>query len=152
VLHVSNSWKNQETKMSVTPSRPYLLRGLYEWLNDNGLTAHLVVDATVSGVDVPPQYVQDGQITLNIAPGAVQGLLMDDRGVSFNARFGGVPMNVYVPMAAVLAIYARENGMGMGFGMEPGAELLESAAAPDPEPQPPEPSPGGRRPSLKVVK
>jgi len=122
--------------MSVTPSRPYLLRALYQWLNDNGLTAHLMVDASVAGVDVPREHVQDGQIVLNVAPGAV------------TARFGGVPRSIYVPMAAVLAIYARENGMGMGFGMEPGADLLEVT----PEPTPPEPSPGGGRPALKVVK
>jgi len=134
--------------MSVTPSRPYLLRALYQWLNDNGLTAHLMVDASVAGVDVPREHVQDGQIVLNVAPGAVQGLLIDDQGVGFTARFGGVPRSIYVPMAAVLAIYARENGMGMGFGMEPGADLLEVT----PEPTPPEPSPGGGRPALKVVK
>lgn len=134
--------------MALTPSRPYLLRGLYQWLNDNGLTAHLMVDASVAGVDVPREHVQDGQIVLNIDPGAVQGLSIADEGVAFSARFGGVPRNIYVPMAAVLAIYARENGMGMGFGMEPGADLLVSA----PEPTPPEPAPGGGRPSLKVVK
>lgn len=124
--------------MAVTPSRPYLLRALYEWLNDNSLTPHLMVDATRAGVDVPQEFVSDGQIVLNIAPGAVQGLLMDDQGVSFSARFGGVPRSVHVPTAAVMAIYARENGMGMGFGMEPGAELLAQV---DEEPEPPEPSP-----------
>lgn len=131
--------------MSVTPSRPYLLRALYQWLNDNGLTAHLMVDATVVGVDVPPEHVQDGQIVLNVAPGAVQGLLIDEQGVGFTARFGGVPRSIYVPMAAVLAIYARENGMGMGFGMEPGAELL--AAAPGTDPTGAEP--GGGRPDAE---
>ncbi|MBT00164.1 MAG: ClpXP protease specificity-enhancing factor [Oceanospirillaceae bacterium] len=135
--------------MSVTASRPYLLRALYEWLNDNSLTSHLVVDATVDGVKVPEAFVQDGQITLNIAPGAIQGLLMDNSAVSFNARFSGQPMNVYVPVAAVLAIYARENGVGMGFGAEPGADALIA----EPEPEPPTPQGGGGgRPSLKVVK
>lgn len=138
--------------MSVTPSRPYLLRGLFEWLNDNELTPHLVVDSGVAGVIVPQDFVQDGQITLNIAPGAVRNLLIDNVGVSFNARFGGVPMDVFVPVAAVLAIYARENGMGMGFGMEPGAAELELDQVTDPEPEPPEPGPGGGRPSLRVVK
>ncbi|GGB87808.1 stringent starvation protein B [Marinobacterium zhoushanense] len=138
--------------MSVTPSRPYLLRALYEWLCDNDLTPLIVVDAGVRGVNVPDAYVQDGQITLNIALGAVRELDMNDAGVSFNARFGGVPMNVYVPITAVLAIYARENGMGMGFGMEPGADLLALAKAEQPEPEPPEPGPGGGRPSLRVVK
>lgn len=138
--------------MAVTPSRPYLLRALYEWLNDNSLTPHLMVDATRAGVDVPQEFVSDGQIVLNIAPGAVQGLLMDDQGVSFSARFGGVPRSVHVPTAAVMAIYARENGMGMGFGMEPGAELLAQLDEEPEPPEPPEPSPGGGRPALKVVK
>lgn len=139
--------------MTVTPSRPYILRGLYEWLNDNDLTPHLVVDAGVKGVNVPDAFVQDGQITLNIAPGAVRDLLIDNAGVSFSARFGGVPMNVYVPTAAVLAIYARENGMGMGFGMEPAADALlaEQGETPEP-PEPTEPGPGSGRPSLRVVK
>lgn len=137
--------------MSVSPSRPYLLRGLFEWLNDNELTPHIVVDAGLPGVIVPLDYVQDGQITLNISPGAVRNLLLDNVGVSFNARFGGVPMDVFVPIAAVLAIYARENGQGMGFGMEPGADLLAASGA-QPEPEPPEPGPGGGRPSLRVVK
>lgn len=114
---------------SITPSRPYLLRALYEWVIDNDMTPHVVVDAEAQGVQVPVQFVQDGQITLNIAPGAVQGLLIDDQGISFSARFGGVPMSVYAPMVAVLAIFTRENGMGMGFGMEPGAEVLLEQAA-----------------------
>lgn len=115
---------------AIKPSRPYLLRALYEWVLDNDMTPHIAVDATVQGVQVPEQFIHDGQITLNIAPGAVQGLLIDDQGISFSARFGGVPMNVYAPVVAVLAIFTRENGMGMGFGMEPGADiLLEQAEA-----------------------
>ncbi len=138
---------------SVTPSRPYLLRALYEWLNDNELTPYLVVDTSLQGVMVPQEYVRDGQITLNIAPGAVRDLYVDNVAVSFNARFGGVPMSVYVPMPAVLAIYARENGLGMGFGMEPAADqLLAQAESPAPDDEPPEPPKGGGRPSLRVVK
>jgi len=140
---------------SIKPSRPYLLRALYEWVLDNDLTPHLAVDATLQGVQVPEQFVQDGQITLNIAPGAVQGLMLEDHGISFSARFGGVPMNVYIPMVAVMAIFTRENGMGMGFGVEPGVEaLLEQAEAGAllPDDEPPEPPKGGRKPSLRVVK
>ena len=141
------------------PSRPYLLRALYEWVLDNEMTPHLAVDATVEGVQVPQQFVRDGQITLNISPSAVQGLIMDDQGVSFSARFGGTPMNVYIPMAGVMAIFSRENSMGMGFGMEPGAELLMQGGATEtppqaeePEDEPPEPPKGGGRPNLRVVK
>ncbi len=129
------------------PSRPYLVKALQEWLIDNDCTPHMAVDATIKGVMVPEQFVNDGQIVLNISPSAVMNFLADDAAVSFNARFGGVPMNVYVPMAAILAIYAKENGAGMGFGMEPGAEYYEFA---EPEPEPPKPS--GGRPALKVVK
>jgi stringent starvation protein B len=88
------------------------------------LTPHIAVDALVPGTDVPHEFVKDGQITLNIAPGAVRDLYMDNEALSFNARFSGTPRQVYVPMAALLAIFARENGIGMGFGMEPGAESL----------------------------
>jgi stringent starvation protein B len=88
------------------------------------LTPHIAVDALVPGTDVPHEFVKDGQITLNIAPGAVRDLYMDNEALSFNARFSGTPRQVYVPMAALIAIFARENGVGMGFGMEPGAEAL----------------------------
>jgi stringent starvation protein B len=88
------------------------------------LTPHIAVDALVPGTDVPHEFVKDGQITLNIAPGAVRDFYMDNEALSFNARFSGTPRQVYVPMAALIAIFARENGVGMGFGMEPGAEAL----------------------------
>jgi stringent starvation protein B len=88
------------------------------------LTPHIAVDALVPGTDVPHEFVKDGQITLNIAPGAVSDLYMDNEALSFNARFSGTPRQVYVPMAGLIAIFARENGVGMGFGMEPGAEAL----------------------------
>ena len=99
----------------MTPSRPYLVRAIYEWLNDNALTPHVLVDATRPGVVVPTAYVKDGRIVLNIAPGAVRDLFIRNEGLSFSARFGGVPMRVDAPMHAVLAIYARENGQGMFF-------------------------------------
>ena len=104
----------------VKPSRPYIVKALYDWLLDSELTPHLLVDATLQDVLVPEQFVQDGQIVLNIMPSAVRNLFMDDEAVSFNARFSGQPMDVYVPMKAILAIYAREDGQGMGFGAEPG--------------------------------
>lgn len=132
----------------LSPSRSYLLRGLYEWLVDNQCTPHIVVDTTIKGVMVPEQFVSDGQIVLNINASAVQDLALEQDSVSFNARFGGVPMNVYVPMVAVIAIYAKESGMGMGFGMEPGVEFFDH-----PEPPPSTPSPTkSKRPKLQVVK
>lgn len=108
----------------VTPSRGYLIRALHEWLLDNDLTPHVAVDASAPGTDVPHEFVKDGQITLNISTGAVVNLLMDNEGISFSARFSGSPRQVFVPVASVLAIFARETGVGMGFGMEPGADTL----------------------------
>lgn len=99
----------------MTPSRPYLVRAIYEWLVDNNSTPYLLVDATQANVRVPTQHVKDGKIVLNIAPHAVKDLFMRNEGISFSARFGGVPMMVSAPMSAVAAIYARENGQGMFF-------------------------------------
>lgn len=100
------------------PRRPYMLRAFYEWLVDNDLTPHLVVDATLKGVRVPVEFIQDGQIILNIAPRAVGNLLLGDDAVTFNARFGGKPHSVIVPIYALQAIYARENGAGTMFEPE----------------------------------
>lgn len=107
----------------LSPRRPYLLRAFYNWLLDNQLTPHLVVDVSLPGVMVPMEFARDGQIVLNIAQRAVGGLELADDSVRFNARFGGVPRQVYVPMAAVLAIYARENGAGTMFEPETAYEL-----------------------------
>ncbi|GGI79070.1 ClpXP protease specificity-enhancing factor [Shewanella gelidii] len=102
----------------LTPSRPYLLRAYYDWLMDNHLTPHVVVDAFVPGTEVPQQYVKDGQIVLNITASAVGNLQITNEFVEFNARFGGVPQQVVLPMAAIVAIYARENGAGTVFDVE----------------------------------
>jgi len=138
----------------MTPSRPYLMRALFEWVLDNESTPYVLVDANIMGVQVPQEYVKDGQIVLNISPTAVQGLMINNDAVSFNARFAGVTQNIYVPIVAVLAIYAKETGEGMVFGNE--------AGAPDPNDPPPtkqkpkiveavDDKPKGR-PSLTVVK
>jgi stringent starvation protein B len=103
---------------SMTSTRPYLLRAIYEWILDNNLTPHVVVNAHEEGVRVPQEYVQDGQITLNLSPEAVKSLNMDNESLSFNARFRGVPMDIQVPMPAIMGVYARENGQGMMFGEE----------------------------------
>lgn len=158
----------------LSPRRPYLLRAFYEWLLDNQLTPHLVVDVTLPGVNVPMEYARDGQIVLNIAPRAVGNLELANDEVRFNARFGGVPRQVYVPLAAVLAIYARENGAGTMF--EPEAAYDEEVSSlndddsgltendtvmsvidgdkPDHEDDSPDddPPPRGGRPALRVVK
>ena len=131
-------------------SRPYLLRALYEWIVDNDCTPHLLADAEYPQVRVPAGYAQDGQIVLNVSPGAVRNLHMDDQGVSFESRFGGVPHSLYLPTGSVMAIYARENGQGMVFELEaPEALADEQDEAEETPPQAPRP---GGRPSLKVVK
>ena len=135
--------------MSITPSRPYLIRALYEWILDNDDVPYLVVDATIQNVMVPEQFVADGQIILNIGPSAVQALDLADDAVSFSARFGGVPMQVYVPVLAVKAIYAKESGQGMGFGFEPGIPDPEAPESIEPDAKSSKPA---GRPTFKVVK
>lgn len=135
-------------------SRPYLVRALYEWIVDNDCTPHLLVNAEFPGVQVPPGFASDGQIVLNVSPSAVRHLHMDNEAVSFEGRFGGVARSLYIPAGAVLAIYARENGQGMVFDLEPPVPDDEDGEGPDDRGpssgEPPRPS--GRRPSLKVVK
>ena len=113
----------------LTPNRPYLLRAYYDWLMDNQLTPHVVVDAYVPGTQVPQQYVKDGQIVLNITESAVGGLQITNEFIEFSARFGGVPQQVLLPMAAIVAIYARENGAGTVFDVEAAYELAETEEA-----------------------
>lgn len=138
----------------MTPSRPYLIRAVYQWLLDNGLTPHLLIDAEQPGVRVPVAHVKEGQIVLNVSPGAVQGLELGNDMIHFDARFGGQPMRVWLPPAAVLGIYARENGRGMVFPEEPADETGAEVAAETPPERDPEPpaGPPRERPSLKVVK
>ena len=102
-----------ESKIAMTSSRPYLVRAFNEWILDNDCTPYIVVDAGVQGVQVPAEHVANGQIVLNISPGAVRGLVIGNSALEFSARFGGVPMQVFIPLQAVMAIYAKENGEGM---------------------------------------
>ena len=140
----------------MTSHRPYLLRALYEWIADNGMTPHVLVDATQAGVRVPPHTVKDGRVVLNIADRAVAKLELDNDSIRFTARFGGVSHPVIVPISAVLAIYARETGQGMalpedvaGSGGEPGDTAAVSDPPDDDDPTPPSPRRGGH---LRVVK
>ncbi|EDL50743.1 ClpXP protease specificity-enhancing factor, partial [Vibrio mediterranei AK1] len=102
----------------MTPRRPYMLRAFYDWLVENDLTPHIVVDAMLPGVRVPQEFIQDGQIILNIAPRAVGQLELGNEAITFHARFGGRPHSVIVPLYSVQAIYARENGAGTMFEPE----------------------------------
>jgi stringent starvation protein B len=125
-------------------SRPYIMRALYEWIVDNELTPYVLVDASMTDVMVPQQFVKDNQIVLNISPDAVVDLSISNDAVSFNGRFGGVATDIFVPVSAVVGIYARENGQGMVFDPE------DTASGPDDTP--PEPDKPEKRPSLKIVK
>lgn len=99
-------------------NRPYLLKAFYEWIVDSDCTPYIAVDAHVSGVEVPQEFVTDGQIVLNIAPRAVSNFDMNHQSVSFSTRFSGIPIDIIVPVSAVIGIYAHENGQGMVFDVE----------------------------------
>lgn len=114
-----------------SPKRPYLLRAYYDWLVDNSFTPYLVVDATYLGVNVPIEYVKDGQIVLNLSANATGNLQLTNDFIQFNARFKGVSRELYIPMGAALAIYARENGDGVMF--EPEEVYDELNSEPDTE-------------------
>jgi len=131
----------------LTPSKPYVIRAIYDWIVDNNCTPHVLIDAAADGVVVPDDYVTDGQIVLNISPAAVVSLQLGNDAVSFSGRFGGIPLDVLLPLDSVLGIYARENGQGMIFDDD------EELGDPTPPPEPDPIVPGSaRRPSLKLVK
>lgn len=158
-------------------SRPYILRALHQWIVDNECTPHILVDANYPQVKVPPGYAADGQIVLNTAPAAVRYFEIDNQAVSFEALFSGAPFSLYVPIEAVLAIYARENGQGMFFDAhsdvlaDDDEELFDESASDtdepptmlhavdsetptdpiDPDDEPPKP-PSSGRPSLRIIK
>lgn len=157
---------------AMTSNRPYLLRAIYDWISDNGFTPYVLVDAGRPGVRVPASAIRDGKVVLNIAMRAVANLELGNDRVRCMARFGGVSQSIDVPVSAVLAIYAQENGQGMmlppedGEGAPAGAEALEQASqrpslqtvAPTnqsedapPPPSPDEPPPKGP-PKLRVIK
>ncbi len=117
---------------------------MHEWMVDNGFTPHIVVDASRDGVHVPKAHVRDGKIVLNVSPAATRALVLANDVVSFEARFGGAPQQIAVPLPAVLGIYARETGQGMIFSDD-------GNVPPSPEPSTP-PEGGDGRPKLKIVK
>lgn len=116
--------------MKNTSSRPYFIRAVYEWLADNNLTPHLMVNANFTGVEVPRDFVTDGKIALNVSMNAVSGLELTNAAVSFQAQFKGVVENIYIPVMAVEAIYASENGQGMEFDDE---DIPENPPPPSPD-------------------
>jgi stringent starvation protein B len=143
---------------SEIPTKPYLLRALYEWCVDNGYTPHLAVKVD-SRTQVPAEYVKNGEITLNIGPTAVHKMQIGNDLVEFSARFGGVARQISVPISNVYAIYGRETGHGMTFDVDPAQTSTQvraegetsSTAGQDLPPDPPRP-PAGGRPALRRVK
>jgi len=166
--------------MNMTPKRPYLLRAFYEWIVDNGLTPHILVDARSSQVRVPRQFVKDGNIVLNVSMTAANNLMLRDDEVTFSARFGGKAFSIYLPMWSVMAIYSKETQDGISFPLDEYAELQEitgqetpksapsltsvsgdgddagaednSTAGQDDDPEPPQPAAKPRPSFLRVVK
>ncbi|WP_370592249.1 ClpXP protease specificity-enhancing factor [Reinekea sp. G2M2-21] len=131
----------------MTTNKPYLIRALHEWIIDNNCTPYIVFMAEYPGVEVPQEFVRDGQITLNIALSAVKDLELANDTISFNARFSGVPTDISGPVDAVVAIFAKENGQGMGFEVEMPPQPPEGDQKKKPESVARE-----NRPTLKVVK
>jgi stringent starvation protein B len=135
-------------------TKPYLLRAIFEWCVDQGLTPYITV-LVGTGTRVPREFVRDGQIVLNIAPDATSQLLIGNEEITFQARFNGIAFPVVVPVDAVAAIYAKENAQGMAFEVVAAPDADEPALAPPTEADTGTPSPdgpGGGRPRLTRIK
>lgn len=125
----------------MTSLKPYLIRSIYEWIIDNSMTPHLLIDAENDDAVLPVDFIENGKIVLNIRPEAIQDLSLGNEKIQFNARFSGNPMQIDVPIVAVNAIYAKENGKGMIFDNQDDSEEI---------PPPDNSSPD--KPKLRVVK
>ena len=133
----------------MTPSRPYFVRAVYEWILDNNLTPYMLVNAGYPNAQVPVEYIRDGRIILNLTPSAIRNLHMGNDQVEFSARFGGQARNLSVPIGAILGVYAKENGKGMFFD-EHEIPPPDSTGGGSSE-ESTRPKPAGK-PSLKVIK
>lgn len=123
--------------------RPYLLRAIYEWIQDSGEIPYLLVDANVADVLVPTEHVEDGQIVLNIGANAIRDLELGDEFVMFSSRFDGRVMELSLPIASIKAIYCKDSGEGMVFPEESLGAPPEIAEEPAP--------PGEDKPTLRLV-
>jgi stringent starvation protein B len=143
-------------EIPMSSNRPYLLRAIYDWISDNDLTPYILVDANVPGVRVPPQVIKDGQVVLNLAMRAVANLDLGNDWVSFQARFSGVSQTIQIPVQAVLALYAQENGQGMMFPAEEDGASTPPPSSPDSDDSSPASGPDEKpkrgAPHLRVVK
>lgn len=144
----------------MSPSRPYLLNALYEWILDNHCTPYIAVNASYESTIVPQEFVKDGQIILDIQPSAVHKFVLGKEVLQFSARFGGVSRDLYIPIPAITAIYAKETGGGMVFpeneydGVESaGGGQSSGASGSNQGPGSSSPSGGGpKKPNLRIVK
>ena len=132
----------------MTSLRPYLLRALIDWVVDNDLTPHMVIDCAVPGVAAPTEHAQDGKLTLNISASAVRNFSLDDKRVSMDCRFHGRSMHIDAPLGAVIGVYAKETGMGMA--LEPDHDEPATDSAPSKPQRPAKDAP--QRPTLRLVK
>lgn len=143
----------------MTPNQPYLLRAFFDWIVDNELTPYMVVNADFPDVKVPTQFVNDGQIVLNVSPSACVNFVLDTQWVQFQARFSGQPMLVSFPCVAVEAIYAKENGAGTVFSVAeppepttPSDDDSSGLSSVDLVDAPKSNSPPKGKPGLRIVK
>ena len=134
--------------ISMTSSKPYMIRAIYEWIVDNHKTPYIVVNINVDNIKVPIQYAENGRIVLNISPTAAVKLQIDNDYITFSARFSGASMNFVIPVSAILAIYAKETGAGMVFE----EEGSDSGNPPPPPPTLPSSLPPFGKPNIKLVK
>lgn len=138
-----------ESGTQMTQQRPYLLRAMHEWMTDNGLTPHIVVDVNEAQADLPMEHVKDGKLVINVSYSATQNLLIDNESASFAARFGGVSRQLRIPIMAIAGIYARESGQGMIFASE---SAPDAGGAEEGETDSGDGKPATSRPTLKVIK
>ena len=143
---------------TIASTKPYLLRAIFEWTEDNGFTPQVLVNAEAAGAQVPINHVVDGQIVLNISSSAVQLHVMDNECISFSARFGGVEQDIYLPIGSILAIFARENSQGIFFenndddGTDPNAKLASVHTSKKPTKAEPKTEPKRNTSHLKIIK
>lgn len=138
-------------------NRPYLFKAFYEWIVDSDCTPYIAVDAHYPGVEVPQEFVTDGQIVLNIAPRAVSEFEMNDDYLQLSTRFGGIPIDIHIPLQAIIGIYAHENGRGMVFEPEepqddPTPPKGPKVVSSDPSAEKAAKQSSKPKPSLRVIK
>lgn len=136
-------------ELKLTPTRPYMIRAFYEWLEDNSLTPYLLVDATQDNLVIPTEHVQNGQIVLNIASQATGNMNIDNNYINFNARFGGVSRELWIPMQAVMALFAKEN-QSIAMPFDP--TEYEDFTPEDPEPSTTKSTPASKADTIERAK